>query len=537
MKIFTCLAVALLSLSSISGYAIEDSDLKGDLKFKGVTMKGYAQVSTPMAITSEGNVAVTGTVASSSTGVLGSYVALASKDLSSTPIWKIDINSRSIVNAIVADAEGGIFIGGDFQKELVLPGVDGDIKLTGNYDPDDYSGAKHNAFIAHINKEGKVTAAHAIVSTVNPDVLENPGYDKYNAFCNVNSLAYAGGKLYAGLCFQDVITTADGKELKSSTYDMYGGLYSSTSFTIAQVDQATMKVEAYPVVFGGNSSDENYMGLDVKNAKIAVDGSHLYIAAMPTGWSSTASLWIGEKIVDKATYQYQGTLNGFYVADIDLSTNSLVTSKVFDGKYSYSKSKLTSAIESFNVVGDNLYLGGSFIQNFPLDKSIKVTGNTDVFIAVLNKTGLDIKTSLVSGYDETKNQTDPENVMECLSACGSLNGHIIASGYVAKKGSSVSLLTPLSFSQNEASLKVSEDDNYTTGGVISEDGKVAYFAYLTADQTTPNYLYYDATPTAIKTIDATQVNKDAVIYNLQGMKLSAPQKGLNIINGKKVVVK
>jgi len=32
-------------------------------------------------------------------------------------------------------------------------------------------------------------------------------------------------------------------------------------------------------------------------------------------------------------------------------------------------------------------------------------------------------------------------------------------------------------------------------------------------------------------------DKSAPIYNLRGQRLAAPQKGINIINGKKVVVK
>ena len=31
--------------------------------------------------------------------------------------------------------------------------------------------------------------------------------------------------------------------------------------------------------------------------------------------------------------------------------------------------------------------------------------------------------------------------------------------------------------------------------------------------------------------------KDAIVYSLSGQKLSAPKKGINIVNGKKVVVK
>ena len=46
----------------------------------------------------------------------------------------------------------------------------------------------------------------------------------------------------------------------------------------------------------------------------------------------------------------------------------------------------------------------------------------------------------------------------------------------------------------------------------------------------------EGTPTGIKVIENTQ-NKNATIYDLNGVRLPAPKKGINIINGQKVVVK
>ena len=46
----------------------------------------------------------------------------------------------------------------------------------------------------------------------------------------------------------------------------------------------------------------------------------------------------------------------------------------------------------------------------------------------------------------------------------------------------------------------------------------------------------EGTPTGIKVIENTQ-NKNATVYNLNGVRLSEPQKGINIINGKKIIMK
>ena len=46
----------------------------------------------------------------------------------------------------------------------------------------------------------------------------------------------------------------------------------------------------------------------------------------------------------------------------------------------------------------------------------------------------------------------------------------------------------------------------------------------------------EGTPTGIKVIENTQ-NKNATVYDLNGVRLSEPKKGINIINGQKVVMK
>ena len=46
----------------------------------------------------------------------------------------------------------------------------------------------------------------------------------------------------------------------------------------------------------------------------------------------------------------------------------------------------------------------------------------------------------------------------------------------------------------------------------------------------------ESTPTGIKVIENTQ-NNNTTIYDLNGVRLSEPKKGINILNGKKVVVK
>lgn len=80
--------------------------------------------------------------------------------------------------------------------------------------------------------------------------------------------------------------------------------------------------------------------------------------------------------------------------------------------------------------------------------------------------------------------------------------------------------------------------------VASDFTSTAYKCYLTVPVAATGggevkafYLDFgDDTPTAINAVEAAQ-NESAVIYNLAGQRLNKAQKGVNIINGKKVLVK
>lgn len=64
-----------------------------------------------------------------------------------------------------------------------------------------------------------------------------------------------------------------------------------------------------------------------------------------------------------------------------------------------------------------------------------------------------------------------------------------------------------------------------------------YKCYLTIPAATPVKAFlFPENPTAINAIEAAE-NENTEIYNLAGQRLSKAQKGVNIVNGKKVLVK
>lgn len=540
MKFSTLFAASLL-LCSVSVVPVQASSAQGDLKFDNVIMKGYSQVATPMAITSEGNVVVTSTQISGQS--LSSFVAMSSPELTNTPIWKVDIKGGSIVHAIIADNEGGAYIGGDFNEKITLGGI----TLTGKKSE---NAEKTNAFVAHINKEGKVLAAYAFVSTPNAEMVEK--FDTYSqgdkVYCKLNSLAFADGKLYAGLIFTDVLSNAAGDaKVTSGTWNMSGwgmGVGSDADFAAVELDVETMQAKSFPVVFGGkgNYTDSSYMGIDAKSAKMASDGSNLYIVASVNGYYSKAVLQVNGEVKDEPSFSYAGGINAFYVASVNLSNNT-TAAKVYDGKYGWvsgASSLVEPGVASLTVKGDDLHIAGSFIQNFPFDTNVKAVGNTDIFFTSLKKNDLSVEKALASGYDEKAAGDDNDEKFSGYAVHGnqlSVYGAVVSRPDVY---SPFTLSTPLCFTADLAtatSLEAGSAEQYTTGIVQTADGKYTYSSLLSADQTSVAYQFTADETTSIKNLAVDKLNKNTGVYNLQGMKLRAPQKGLNIFNGKKVIIK
>ena len=540
MKFSTLFAASLL-LCSVSVVPVQASSAQGDLKFDNVIMKGYSQVATPMAITSEGNVVVTSTQISGQS--LSSFVAMSSPELTNTPIWKVDIKGGSIVHAIIADNEGGAYIGGDFNEKITLGGI----TLTGKKSE---NAEKTNAFVAHINKEGKVLAAYAFVSTPNAEMVEK--FDTYSqgdkVYCKLNSLAFADGKLYAGLIFTDVLSNAAGDaKVTSGTWNMSGwgmGVGSDADFAAVELDAETMQAKSFPVVFGGkgNYTDSSYMGIDAKSAKMASDGSNLYIVASVNGYYSKAVLQVNGEVKDEPSFSYAGGINAFYVASVNLSNNT-TAAKVYDGKYGWvsgASSLVEPGVASLTVKGDDLHIAGSFIQNFPFDTNVKAVGNTDIFFTSLKKNDLSVEKALASGYDEKAAGDDNDEKFSGYAVHGnqlSVYGAVVSRPDVY---SPFTLSTPLCITADLAtatSLEAGSAEQYTTGIVQTADGKYTYSSLLSADQTSVAYQFTADETTSIKNLAVDKLNKNTGAYNLQGMKLRAPQKGLNIFNGKKVIIK
>ena len=100
----------------------------------------------------------------------------------------------------------------------------------------------------------------------------------------------------------------------------------------------------------------------------------------------------------------------------------------------------------------------------------------------------------------------------------------------------------VSLIENPFAINGGSTPNYSTFSSNTFRNATLYVPTGTKEkyQMTEGWWYFmnieEGNPTGIKVIENTQ-NKNATVYDLNGVRMSEPKKGINIINGKKMVVK
>ena len=113
-------------------------------------------------------------------------------------------------------------------------------------------------------------------------------------------------------------------------------------------------------------------------------------------------------------------------------------------------------------------------------------------------------------------------------------------GYNAFDG--VDIPTVISLIENPFEITGKTSDYYRTFSQNTFNNATLYVPKGTIDKYKAtdgwkDFAYIvEGTPTGIKVIENTQ-KKNATVYDLNGVRLSEPKKGINIINGQKVIVK
>jgi hypothetical protein len=175
----------------------------------------------------------------------------------------------------------------------------------------------------------------------------------------------------------------------------------------------------------------------------------------------------------------------------------------------------------------------------------------------LDFTGSDAKAYVVSSFDSGSSQVTLNRVYKTtpntgLVVMGSTGNYDISLG----NGGSTASNMLVGVTENTVLNKVVGD--YTNYILAKKDGEVGFYAVTDGSTLKANKAYLplktadlpasariafffdDGETTDIKVLEeqhTLNVQEGAVIYNLNGQRMTGLQKGLNIVNGKKVIIK
>lgn len=336
-------------------------------------------------------------------------------------------------------------------------------------------------------------------------------------------------------------TTANNGTERSATITLN---YASISKNIT-VTQAEFIYAALPFIW-----DDNTTPVGVENSGVATYGGSPYMKFDGTGDYLILTL---NEVPGTLTFDIQG--NGFSGGTFKVQTS--VDGKSYSDLETYTELTSTKQSQSFDLSSDVRYIkwiytekvsGNVALGNFVLTAPITVTLNDYGFATFASTYPLDFtNTSDYDSWQVTGVQNTAISFEKIESKVAAGTG-VLLTGYANEtitltRASSGSALSGNKLQGITSATEVAADTYFglkgnefvkVNAGTIPA-GKAVLPASLAAGVKSFTF-NFNGVPTGVngfETVDA----ENARIFNLAGQRLSTPQKGLNIVNGKKVLVK
>ena len=235
----------------------------------------------------------------------------------------------------------------------------------------------------------------------------------------------------------------------------------------------------------------------IGNSVMSIGNSAFY------GCSGLTSVTIGNSVTSIGDYAFEGCY-GLTSVTIPNSVTS-IGGFAFAGCSGLTSVTIGSGVTS---IGDNAFDGCYGLTSITIPNSVTTIGNY-AFYCCFGLTSITIPNSVTSIGNYAFDRVDLTTVVSLIE-----NPFVIEG-----KSSSYRAFSENTFNNATLYVPVGTIDKYKATNGWKD------FAYIV-----------EGTPTGIKVIENTQ-KKNATVYDLNGVRLSEPKKGINILNGKKVVVK
>ena len=356
----------------------------------------------PMTIDNEGNAIVTGTYtkdvtfASSYLEPIATSAFVAKYDKAGVEKWAAGLKGAATIKAVANDAEGNIYVAGNFADFVQILDGTGEQKATINGKEDVTS--QVSAFVVKYSKDGDYVASKVVIPE---QARTDEGYGDPDPDFIPYKLLASNGKVYLAASFK-----GNSKINDLTLVGQYGnmfGIYTWDVPTLAVVSLSADFAQAELVAQMAATDNETEVGYCAEDVNFTTDGSKVYVAFVAYGDDLTLKSANGSKQITDLLNVVVGEETkyerAFIVATIE--NGDIAAMQTY-----HSKIDENIRIAKFNTVDEmafkngNLYLAGTFNETFPFDHSKAYEGGCDTYIACLKASDLSKNWALTSGYNE-----------------------------------------------------------------------------------------------------------------------------------------
>ena len=416
-------------------------------------------------------------------------------------LWAVTMEGAATVYALDTDADGTLYVAGNFTDMVKYIGTDGvAAEITCE--------TVISAFVAKISTDGKFEVVKVITPAVNETIasavgdpwgmgIEEPLYSMWDPiYVTPNKIQVEGDKVYVSAKYMGDVTELN---WKGSYIDMWGMMYSDNySMGVFSLNKAdlTGATNVANVQMTGVISDTQYYPEAI--SFVAENGT-VYVSFI--GFQKL-TLTTADKTED-FTFAVSEDGENMEHALVLATIGETTTTETFNVA---PHSSLYTPYNLFmNVADENLIISGTYYGEFPFDTEVTTGENkSDIFVASVKKAGNEVNWAYTSETEsEAISVTINENVF-IASTVGNFN---------------------IDLTTGEATpATITETISCTDGAtfISINEGKVCI-----------NNIAYENS-----SVESAIINSEkGISYNLAGQTVENNFKGIVIVNGKKCLVK
>ena len=432
-------------------------------------------------------------------GLLSSCVVKYDKD--GNEKWAVSLVGKCKIYAMTADTDGTLYVAGSSSDEkIVVTGVDGKTTEILNPTKEDWGEivvAGQAAFLLKISVAGAVENSLKI-EAVGPET----GYYG-EAYVRPRKIVVDNDKIFVSCFYQGAVSSLgwEGRYVTMLDFDTFETSYFGdiTGAGLFSVDKAFAGLTSIANVQATTDADLLDDGLQCgpDAFDFVVYGGVPHVAFI--GWGNeTLNTAAGSQAF---TFEMAGESNNEH-AMVLVNVNAPQQPKVFHAA-PHDKVAAPYNLVGAALSGDNCILGGTFYGNFALDNTVTKDKNTS-FVASIKMSDCSVNWTTVSP-------------VEAEASCMVVAGEEIKA---STNAATYTIKTATGEVDTEQTMAQSFDDadcynNQYVSTIFTQETSVVVFS--------PKLK-----PSGINNTQATK-NTVQKYYNLNGIELTAPQNGLNIV--------